>query len=302
MRVVVPGGSGMLGRRLAAALVGDGYEVILLSRTPERVGGLPAGVRVEGWDGRTADGWGRLADGAAAIVNLAGESLAGGRWTDERKRKIVQSRTNAGAAVVEAVKAATARPPLVIQVSGVGYYGPHGDEKLTEKDRPGRDFGAQVCVQWEAASAPVEALGVRRVVIRTGVVLSPEAIALQRLMLPYRFFAGGRLGNGRQWFSWVHIADYVAGVRFLMDRADASGIFNLTAPEPLTNADLAKALGQAMGRPAWMPVPAAAMRLVFGEMSSVLLEGQRVVPDRLLEMGFRFQFPDVSQALRDLVE
>jgi uncharacterized protein (TIGR01777 family) len=301
MRVVIPGGSGMLGRRLAADLAGDSYEVILLSRAPERVGGLPSGVKVERWDGRTADGWGHLADGSAAIINLAGESLAGGRWTDARKRKVVQSRTNAGAAVVEAVKAATAKPALVIQVSGVGYYGAHGEEELTEGDEPGGDFGAKVCVQWEAASAPVEAFGVRRAVIRTGVVLAPEAIALQRLMLPYRFFVGGRLGNGRQWFSWIHIADYVAGVRFLMDRADASGIFNLSAPEPLTNADLGKALGRAMGRPSWMPIPAAAMRLLFGEMSSVLLDGQRVIPGRLTEMDFRFRFPDVESALKDLV-
>jgi uncharacterized protein (TIGR01777 family) len=302
MRVVVPGGSGMLGRRLAGSLTGDGHEVILLSRTPERVSGLPTGVKVERWDGRTADGWGHLADGAAAIINLAGESLAGGRWTDERKRKIVESRTNAGAAVVEAVRAASVKPAVVIQASGVGYYGPHGDERLTETDGSGHDFGAQVCVRWEAATAPVEAFGVRRAVIRTGVVLAAEAIALQRLMLPYRFFAGGRLGNGRQGFSWIHIADYIAGIRFLMDRADAAGVFNLSAPEPLANADFGKALGHAMGRPSWMPVPAAAMRLLFGEMASVLLDGQRVVPNRLLTMGFRFRFPDADSALADLLQ
>jgi hypothetical protein len=302
MRIVIPGGSGMLGRRLAVDLASDGYEVIMLSRTPERVGGLPSGVKVERWDGRSGDGWYHLADGAAAIINLAGESLAAGRWTDERKQRIVQSRTNAGAAVVDAVNAARVKPALVIQVSGVGYYGPHGDEMLTEGDGPGSDFGAQVCVQWEAGSAPVEALGVRRAVIRTGVVLAPEATALQRLMLPYRFFAGGRLGSGRQWFSWIHIADFLTGVRFLMEHVDASGVFNLTAPEPLPNADLAKALSQVMGRPAWMPVPAVAMRLLFGEMASVLLDGQRVVPGRLTEMGFRFRFPDVRSALKELVK
>jgi uncharacterized protein len=302
MRVVIPGGSGMLGRRLAGDLVGDGFEVILLSRTPERAGGLPPGVRVARWDGRTADGWGHLADGAAAIINLAGESLAGGRWTDERKRRIVQSRTNAGSAVVEAVKAAAVKPGLVIQASGVGYYGPHADEELTEGDGPGIDFGAQVCVHWETASAPVEAFGVRRAVIRTGVVLSPDALALRRLMLPYRFFVGGRLGSGQQWFSWVHVADYVAGVRFLMEHADASGIFNLSAPEPLTNGDFGKALGQVMGRPSWIPIPAAAMRLLFGEMASVLLEGQRVLPRRLLDLGFQFRFPMAGAALRDALK
>ena len=301
MRVLIPGGSGMLGRRLAANLTADGYEVILLSRAPERVSALPDGARAERWDGRTAEGWGNLADGAAAIINLAGENIAGGRWTEERRRKIVQSRTHAGAAVVEAVKAATIKPNLVIQASGVGYYGPHGDEAVTEGDGPGNDFGARVCVQWEAATAPAEAFGVRRAVIRTGVVLSPEALALRRLMLPYRFFVGGRLGSGRQWFSWIHIADYIAGVRFLVDHTDARGIFNLSAPGPLTNADFGKALGQAMGRPSWIPIPAAAMRLLFGEMSSVLLDGQRVVPRRLLDLGFQFRFPTAGLALRDIM-
>jgi uncharacterized protein len=301
MRVLIPGGSGMLGRRLAANLTADGYEVILLSRAPERVSALPDGVRAERWDGRSSDGWSHLAEGAAAIINLAGENIAGGRWTEERRSKIVQSRTHAGAAVVEAVKAARVKPNLVIQASGVGYYGPHGDEELTEGDGPGSDFGAQVCVQWEAATAPAETFGVRRAVIRTGVVLGPEALALKRLMLPYRFFVGGRLGSGRQWFSWIHIADYVSGVRFLMDHQDASGIFNLSAPVPLTNADLGKALGQAMGRPSRIPVPSAAMRLLFGEMASVLLDGQRVMPHRLLDLGFRFRFPTAGLALRDVV-
>jgi uncharacterized protein len=302
MRVLIPGGSGMLGRHLAADLTADGYEVILLSRTPERVSALPDGATAKRWDGRTADGWGHLADGAAAIVNLAGENIAGGRWTEQRKSRIVQSRTHAGAAVVEAVKAAAVKPNLVIQASGVGYYGPHGNEELTEGDGPGGDFGAQVCVQWEAATAPAEAFGVRRAVIRTGVVLSPEALALRRLTLPYRFFVGGRLGSGRQWFSWIHIADYIAGIRFLMDRPDASGIFNLSAPGPLTNADFGQALGQAMGRPSWIPIPSAAMRILFGEMSSVLLDGQRVMPGRLLDLGFRFGFPEAGLALRDVLK
>jgi uncharacterized protein len=301
MHVVITGGSGLLGRRLAANLAADGYEVVLLSRSPERVSLLPEGVRAVGWNGRTIDGWGHLAEGAAAIINLAGESLAGGRWTEERKEKIVRSRTDAGAAVVEAVRGAMSKPEIVIQVSGVGFYGPHDDEMLAEGDGPGKDFGAQVCVQWEAATAPVEALGVRRAVIRTGVVLSPKALALRRLALPYRFFVGGPLGSGRQWFSWIHIADYIAGVRFLMEHSGASGAFNLSAPGPLSNADFGKALGKVMGRPSWIPVPAVALRLFFGEMASVLLEGQRVAPSRLLHLGFRFRFPDAESALRDVL-
>ena len=154
-------------------------------------------------------------------------------------------------------------------------------------------------MQWEEATAPVEAFGVRRAVIRTGVVLSPEALALRRLMLPYRFFVGGPLGSGRQWFSWIHIADYIAGVRFLMAHPEVNGTFNLSAPGPLANAEFGKALGQAMGRPSWIPVPAFAMRLLFGEMSSVLLDGQRVIPRRLLDLGFRFRFPDAGRPCED---
>jgi hypothetical protein len=183
----------------------------------------------------------------------------------------------------------------------VGYYGPHGDEELTEGDGPGNDFGAQVCVQWEEATAPVEVFGVRRAVIRTGVVLSPEALALRRLALPYRLFVGGQLGSGKQWFSWIHVADFIAGVRFLMERADASGVFNLSAPRPLTNANFGKVLGRVMGRPSWIPVPAIAMQILFGEMASVLLEGQRVVPRRLLDLGFKFRFPEADLALRDVL-
>jgi uncharacterized protein (TIGR01777 family) len=301
MRVIIPGGTGLIGRALAADLVTAGYEVVLLSRNPARVSDLPAGVGVERWDGRTADGWGHLADGATAIVNLAGENLAGGRWTSERKQRIVRSRVDAGKAIVQAIKASVVKPGVVVQASGVGHYGPHGDEKLAETAPPGNDFGASVTLDWEASTAPIEALGVRRVILRSGVVLSTQGGALPRLMLPYRFFAGGPLGNGRQWFSWIHIADEVSAIRFLMEYPEASGPFNLSAPGATTNAEFGRALGRAMGRPSWIPVPAFAMRLLFGEMATVLLDGQQVVPERLLDLGFTFRFPQAEPALRDLL-
>ena len=183
MRVIITGGTGLIGRALAADLAGGGYEVVVLSRNPGRAAGLPAGVRAERWDGRTAQGWGRLADAAGAIVNLAGENLAGegflpARWTAERKEKILKSRLDAGAAVVEAVAAAAIRPGVVIQSSGVGIYGPLGDEPVTEDRQPGADFLARLAVQWEASTAAVEGLGVRRAVARTGVVLSNAGGAL----------------------------------------------------------------------------------------------------------------------------
>ncbi len=299
-RIIITGGTGLIGRALAAELAAAGYEVVVLSRDPLRARGLPPGVRAGKWDGRTAQGWGSRADGAYAIVNLAGENLAGGRWTAARKERIRQSRLNAGQAVVEAVRAAERKPAVVVQASGIGYYGPRGDEEVTEEAPPGSDFLGRLAVEWEASTAPVEVLGVRRVVIRTGVVLSAEGGALPRLALPFRFFLGGPLGSGRQWTPWIHIADEVGAIRFLVEQEGARGPYNLAAPHPVTNRELARALGRVLHRPAWLPVPAPALQLALGEMSAVLLTGQRAVPKRLLEAGFVFRFPEVEAALQDL--
>ena len=301
MRIIITGGAGLIGRALTAGLAADGHEVILLSRTPGRVTGLPAGARAAGWDGRTAAGWGPLADGAQAIVNLAGENLSAGRWTAERKRRIRESRLNAGQAVVQAVQAAGRAPRVVVQSSAVGYYGPQGDQELAEEAPPGSDFLAQLCVEWEASTAPVEAMGVRRVVIRSGVVLHASDGALPRMLLPFKLFVGGPLGSGRQWLSWIHVADEVAAIRFLLETEEAAGAFNLDAPHPLTNVEFGRVVGRVLGRPAWMPAPAFALRLALGEMATVVLDGQRAVPRRLLALGFAFRFPEAEAALRTLL-
>jgi len=300
MRVIITGGTGLIGRALMASLVADGHEVIILTRDPARATGLPPGARAERWDARSAAGWGALASGADAIVNLAGENLAAGRWTPERKRRILDSRVQAGQAIVAAVRAAAVKPGVVVHSSGIGYYGASGDTEVTEASPPGRDFLAQVCVAWEAASAETAALGVRSVVVRSATVLSREGGALPRLALPFRLFVGGPLGNGQQWWPWIHIADEVAAIRFLIERADAQGPFNLAAPQLVRQAEFSRALGRALGRPSWLPVPAFALRLLLGEMAAVLLDGQRAAPQRLLELGFAFRFPTIEAALRDL--
>ena len=302
MRILIPGGSGLIGRALTTDLTADGHEVILLSRTPQRVTGLPNGARAEAWDGRTAEGWLHLADGADAIINLAGENIGAGRWTAGRKKRIRDSRVHAGAAVVEAVKGAANKPGVVIQASGSGYYGPRGDERINEAETAGDDFPSRVSIDWEASTAPVETLGVRRAIIRSGVVLSTDGGALPRMLLPFKLFAGGPLGGGRQWFSWIHIQDQIRAIRFLIDHREANGAFNLCAPNPLTNADFSRALGRALGRPAFMPTPGFALKLLFGEMSTILLDGQRALPQRLLELGFEFQFPEAEGALRDILK
>lgn len=306
MRVIITGGAGFIGRKLAADLAASGHEVIVLSRNPDRATDLPAGVRAERWDGRTAAGWGPLADGALAIVNLAGENLSGGsfppaRWTPARKARIRDSRLDAGAAVVAAVTAAAVKPRVVIQASGIGHYGSRTDKLLTEADGPGDDFLARLTVEWEASTAAVAQQGVRHASIRTGVVLSPNEGALKQLLLPFKLFAGGPLGSGRQGFSWIHPADEIAGIRFLIENEQASGPFNLCAPTPSTNAEFAVVLGKVLGRPAWLPVPGFALRLALGEVATMVLDGQRALPRKLLDLGFKFRHPDAESALRDLL-
>jgi uncharacterized protein (TIGR01777 family) len=305
MRIIIAGGTGLIGRALCNSLAGDGHALIVLTRDPERPGPdgrpLPTEVQSVRWDARSTEGWGQLVDGADALVNLAGEGLSEGRWTVERKQHIYVSRINAGKAVVDAITAATHKPKVLVQASAVGYYGGRGDEVVTEASSPGSDFLAQVCFDWEASTAAAERLGVRRPVIRTGLVLSKEGGAWPKIALPFRLFAGGAMGGGRQYWPWIHIEDEVRAIRFLIEHSDAHGPFNLTAPEPLTSKKFAKTLGSVMGRPSFVAAPAPALKLALGEMSTILLEGQRAVPKRLLDMGFTFTYPTAEAAFRTLV-
>lgn len=300
MKIIISGGTGLIGRALAQSLLQDGHDVVALTRGVDPLKGLPAGIQTAKWDGCTADGWGHLADGADVIVNLAGANLAGGRWSERRKRVILESRTHAGAAVVAALQQATTKPRLLIQASAVGHYGPSDAQFLGEGALPGSDFLSQVCRAWEASTRPVERLGVRRVVVRLGVVFDSTGGALPRMLLPFKLFAGGPLGSGRQWLSWVHIEDQARALRFLMEAPDAQGIYNISA-NPLSNRQFAQAVGKVMRRPAFLPVPAFAIRLLLGEMSTVVLDGQHVSAKRLTDLGFEFQFPEAEMALRDLL-
>lgn len=301
MKVIVAGGSGMIGKALTAALAGQGHTVWVLTRDPGAAK-LPEGVLAERWDGRTAQGWGRLAAEADAIINISGASIGARPWTNERKRILRASRVDAGRAIVEAVRGVAHRPRVVLQIAGVGYYGSQGDQALTETSPAGSDFLAGVAADWERAVQPVTDMGVRLVVMRTGVVLSPQGGVLAPFILQNRLFAGGPLGSGKQWISWIHIHDLVRVFQFLLAREDASGIYNAAAPGPLTNADFGRAVSQKMGRPFWMPAPAFALRLVLGEMSTLVLDGQRVLPRRLLELGFHFDFDTLQKALDDLIK
>jgi hypothetical protein len=261
-------------------------------------------VRAARWDGRTAAGWEPLLAPRSAIVNLAGEGIAAGRWTAERKRRIRASRLDAGRAVVDAVRRAAAAgraPAVVLQASGIGYYADSGDQEIGEDHPAGMDFLAEVSVAWEASTAEVEALGVRRAVLRTGVVLDPSGGALAKMLPIFRLGLGGPLGGGAQWLPWLHMADEVGAILFLLASSAASGPFNLCAPRPVTNRDFARALGRRLHRPSFLPAPAPALRLAVGELAEALLRSQRAVPRRLLAAGYGFRFPDLDAALADLL-
>lgn len=305
MRIIVTGGTGLIGSKLVDKLVDKGYELIVLSRNPQK---YPAkdGVQFEKWDAETAHGWGHLADGAHAIYNLAGESIAGDgfppdRWTPERKKRIIQSRTKAGNAVVEAVRAVETKPGVLLQAAAIGYYGDRGAETLTETSHPGEGFLPDVVKAWEASTDAVEEMGVRRVCMRIGIVYSTEGGALPATLLPFKLFAGGPIGDGSQYVSWIHIDDVVDAMIFLMERESAVGQVNLTAPNPVTNKEQAKAIGEVMGRPSFIPAPAFALRLALGETADLVLHGQKVLPTELNKLGYPFQHTHVREALRDLL-
>ena len=300
MRIIITGGTGLIGTALSKKLLEDDHEVIILSRNPT-ASRVPNGARVEKWDAKTSDGWGSLINADTAIVNLAGAGIADKRWSDQRKKILHASRIDVGKAITAAVEAAEQKPKVLIQSSAVGYYGIHDDGQLTEASSVGNDFLAKLCEEWEASTVSVEVMGVRRVIIRTGVVMSTDGGAFPRMAMPFKMFVGGSIGSGKQWLSWIHIADEVKAIQFLINNESVNGIYNLTAPNPHTNKQLSKIIGKVLGRPSFMLVPAFVMKILFGEMSTVLLDGQRVLPSNLESGGFTFKFPELEPALRDLL-
>ncbi len=275
MRAMVAGASGLVGTHLLAAFRERSDHVTALPR----FGTAPWSV-----------------EGADAVVNLAGASVAGKRWTPAYKKEIEESRVRSTRAVVEAIAAARRKPRVLVNASAVGYYGGRGDEVLDETAGPGADFLAGVVQKWEAEAqrAPI-----RSVQVRTGVVLSAQGGALEKMLPPFKAFVGGPIGSGKQWFPWIHIADEVAAILWAIDH-DLSGPLNLVSPGIVIMKQFAQALGRALHRPSWAPVPAPPLKVLLGEFASVLLEGQRAVPKKLLASGFRFRFGDVDAALQDL--
>ena len=306
MRVMIAGGSGLIGHELTSLLINNGEEVTILSRKPARVTGMPPQARILQWDGKTVQSWAEDVERTDAVVNLTGENLSGerflpSRWTTERKEKILNSRLDSGRVLTEAIRKANHRPAVFIQASGINHYGTGRSKTLTEADGPGDDYLAKLTIDWEASSAPVEAMGVRRVITRNGMVLSSHGGALPLILLPFRLFVGGPLGSGKQVYSWIHIMDVANGIRFLVHNENAAGAYNLTSPYPVTDAEFGKTVSKVMKRPYYFPIPGFAMQLAFGEVAALVLHGEEVLPARLLELGYAFRFPRLFDALSDLL-
>jgi uncharacterized protein (TIGR01777 family) len=296
MKVVLTGASGLLGRALASSLRDDGHEVVRLVRRP------PAAPDEARWDPSTGDVEPAALSGADAVINLAGPGLGDRPWTPARKRMLLDDRVNATRTITEAMAAAQPRPRVLLSMSGTGFYGTPGDQVMTEAAPQGEGYVAQIAASWEEATAPAADAGIRVVRMRTGVVLSANGGAFGRLLPIFRLGLGGRLGSGRQWWSWVALPDYVSAVRFLLDHDEIDGAVNVTAPVPITNADLTKAMGRVLHRPTFTIAPGFALKLPLRDFAEDLLGGQRSVPQRLLDAGFVFDHPSFEPALRALLD
>ncbi len=306
MRIFLMGGTGLVGTRLIRRLLDRNDQIVLLTRRPEVaqqkwenkctvVAGDP--VQPGAWQDAVAD--------CDAVVNLVGEGIFNRRWSAAFKAQLrdsrVKSTEHAAQALVRSPRTADGRPRVLVNASAIGYYGPHGDEELTEVAPPGSDFLAQLCVAWEQAAQAVEAAGVRLVIVRVGVVLDCAGGALKQLLTPFKLFVGGPAGSGKQWMSWIHHEDLIGLFLLGLDNAAASGPLNGTAPRPETNRAFSKALGRALGRPSFLPTPGFVLRVLLGEVANVVTKGQRVLPQKALALGYPFKFPEIDVALQDVL-
>jgi uncharacterized protein len=285
---------------LIQSLVSSGHKISVLSRKPGKTLDLP-NVNFLYWDGKNVESWGDSLNRVDAVINLAGESIGNFPWSQKRKKLFRESRLNAGKALMGAIRNANHRPNIFIQASAVGFYGPHGNEIVDETFMAGGDFSARLCIDWEASTGEAEGFGMRRVVIRTGVVLSAKGGVLPLMALPVRLFIGGKLGLGSQGIPWIHIEDEVRAIHFLLENPSARGVYNLSSPNPAANEVFLKTLAEVLKRPFWFHAPRIVIKLALGEMSTLLLDGQFLVPRRLIESGFKFKFETLRPAFQDLM-
>lgn len=297
-RYLVTGGTGFVGRALCQRLAEHGAELTVLSRDPRRASSLlPAGARTIG----SLDQLSAM-EHFDVVLNLAGEPIADKRWSARRKQLLEASRIELTRDLVRWMLASSKPPRVFVSASAIGYYGDQGERTVTEDSEPHIEYSHQLCAAWEAAALQATGSGIRTVILRIGLVVAPGGGFLARMLLPFRLGLGGPIGSGRQWMSWVHRNDLLRLIDLLVEREDLAGVFNATAPTPVTGRQFARTLGRVLRRPAIVPAPALVFKLVFGEMSRLLLTGQRVLPARAAAAGFRFEFPDLESALRDALE
>ncbi|HSO13476.1 MAG TPA: TIGR01777 family oxidoreductase [Anaerolineales bacterium] len=294
MNVLIAGGSGFIGTALSKSLEQDGHKVFILTRSqPKR----PNQIH---WNGKTTSGWGSRINEMDAVVNLTGYGLEHWPWTKRQKQKFIDSRVIPGLALASAIKESSRRPRVFLQTSGINHYGLRNDSIADESTPPADDFLARLTVEWEGATKSVEELGVRRVTTRNAVVLARRGGLFPLMALPVRLFFGGRFGDGKQATPWIHIADQVGAIRFFLENENARGAFNLIAPTPTSNADFMRIVAQELKRPYWFHLPAFLLRIPLGEMSVLLTEGSYSHPKRLLELGYKFLFPTLENAVKDI--
>lgn len=302
MQIVVTGGTGFIGRPLCAALCQAGYQITLLTRRKDEAQrSCGSSVTAVEWNGRDVGVWEHCLDGADAVINLAGAPIAEGRWTDDRKQLLTESRVLTTRLLVEAMSRRTSKPRTLVSASGIGYYGAGDDRVLDEGAARGQGFLADLCLAWEAEALRAAEFGVRVVLLRTGMVLEQDGGALPRMLLPFRLFAGGPIMPGTQWVSWIHRRDHIGLIQWALTTPSISGPVNAVAPEPVTMNQFCDAIGRVLHRPSWLPVPGFALHLALGELGTLMTTGQRVNPAKALSRGYVFHYPKLEPALQAIL-
>lgn len=301
MKILISGGTGLIGQALLKSLVQAGDQVIILTRNKEGRTDTNS-MKFVTWDARTSEPLLGLMNDIDAVINLAGDNIGEGFWTNAKKERVVRSRVMAGNALSRAIIESPHKPDVFIQASAIGYYGTSEEQQFDESSPNGNDFLAGICQGWESSSAALDSTDIRRVIIRIGIVLDPKSGPLPLMALPFKMFAGGPIGNGHQFVSWIHLQDVVHAIEFVVRKKIIKGVVNLTAPNPYTNAEFGKMIAKVLKRPYWFPVPGFALKLVLGEKSTLVLDGQYVYPRKLVEHEFPFKFPDLEGALRNIYD
>jgi len=302
--IIIVGVSGFIGRVISHFLVEKGYRVKGFTRSRTNAEQLKqTGVEPVLWDGHILNGWEEHLENVHAIINLSGENIGAGRWTAERKKQILSSRTKPGQLLTNAVDKTKNKPRIFIQASAVGFYGTHEDYEFEECSKKGEGFLSDVVQQCEESTSYIETMGTRRIICRFGVVLGKNGGALDKMIYPFKLFVGGKLGNGKQWFSWIHIDDLIHGIAFLLEREESRGIYNFTSPNPVTNRQFAEIAGKVLKKPSIFSTPSFILKWILGEMAEqLLLNGQKVLPARLLNEGFSFRYPSLEMAFREILD